>query len=153
MKSVASLGLPAIRQHVQRNAWNAPRIVYPSTVSIVARNYSSRPDLKSMQREDKAHGPVPGAEPAPETGGSRSTATTRVLVPSVALVLGFMGWWFFINPSRDHRKSIVNVGEDADNKLKGAKYRAAKQIENGERDPNSGELLPGVTPNKKGLIS
>ncbi|EPQ29056.1 uncharacterized protein PFL1_03345 [Pseudozyma flocculosa PF-1] len=98
------------------------------------RFYSARPDLASGQRDDHAHGPIPGAHPSPEINVARTRSTIRVLVPSVSLMLLFIGWWFLGHDDRDHRKARIDVGPDADNKLKGSKHRAALQLQNGERN-------------------
>ena len=100
------------------------------------RLLSARPDTVTGFREDHAHGPIPGAHPSPEINVARTRATIRVLVPSVALMVGFIGWWFFGHTDRDHRKERIDVGPDGFNKLKGSKYRAAQQLANGERNPD-----------------
>lgn len=98
---------------------------------------SARPDTASGFREDHAHGPIPGAHPNPEINVARTRSTVRVLVPSVALMAGFIGWWFLAHDNRDHRKATINVGEDREiNKLKGSKHRAAQQLKDGTRNPD-----------------
>lgn len=95
---------------------------------------SARPDTLSGFREDRSHGPIPGAHPSPEINVSRTRATVRVLVPSVALMLAFIGWWFVGHNDRDHRKDTIDVGPDGINKLKGSKHRAAQQLKEGIRN-------------------
>lgn len=106
------------------------RTLFPTS----SRFYSARPDTASGFREDHAHGPIPGAHPSPEINVARTRATLRVLVPSVAVMVGFIGWWFFGHNDRDHRKSTIDVGPDGINKLKGSKARAAQQLKDGVRN-------------------
>ncbi|KAN0060367.1 hypothetical protein ACQY0O_007696 [Thecaphora frezii] len=106
----------------------------PLVVLRQQRCYSARPDLASGQRDNHAHGPVFGAHVNPEINIARTRSTVRVLVPSVAVMVAFIGWWFLGHEDRDHRKATIDVGPDADNKLKGSKHRAAIQLQNGERN-------------------
>lgn len=46
---------------------------------------------------------------------------------AVAVATG--AWFFLYNPTQAQRKSVVGVGPDGDNKLKGSKHRAAKMLE------------------------
>lgn len=113
------------------------------TLTTTTRLLSARPDTASGFREDHAHGPIPGAHPNPEINVARTRATVRVLVPSVAVMAAFIGWWFFGHDGRDHRKQTINVGEDGINKLKGSKHRAAQQLEQGIRKAD-GSLSEGA---------
>ncbi|EST06650.1 hypothetical protein PSEUBRA_004564 [Kalmanozyma brasiliensis GHG001] len=105
------------------------------SIHTTPRLLSARPDTASGFREDRASGPIPGAHPNPEINVARTRSTVRVLVPSVALMAGFIGWWFFGHSDRDSRKATINVGEDREiNKLKGSKHRAAQQLKEGVRN-------------------
>lgn len=103
-------------------------------LTTTPRILSSRPDTLSGVREDRSHGPIPGAHPSPEINVARTRSTVRVLVPSVGLMLGFIGWWFLGHNDRDHRKESIDVGPDGFNKLKGSKHRAAQQLKDGVRN-------------------
>ncbi|SPO21332.1 uncharacterized protein UTRI_00809 [Ustilago trichophora] len=111
-----------------------PLTLSTRTLHTTPRLLSARPDTVSGFREDHSHGPIPGAHPSPEINVARTRATVRVLVPSVAVMVGFIGWWFFGHTDRDHRKERIDVGPDGFNKLKGSKHRAAQQLANGERN-------------------
>lgn len=104
------------------------------TLTTTRPTLSARPDTASGFREDHAHGPIPGAHPSPEINVARTRSTLRVLVPSVAVMFGFIGWWFVGHNDREHRKETIDVGPDGFNKLKGSKHRAAQQLANGERN-------------------
>lgn len=111
-------------------------LVARRTLTTTPRMLSARPDTASGFREDKAHGPIPGAHPSPEINVARTRSTLRVLAPSVAVMFVFIGWWFFGHNDRDHRKNTIDVGPDGINKLKGSKHRAAQQLASGERNPD-----------------
>lgn len=103
-------------------------------LNTTPRLLSARPDTLSGFREDRSHGPIPGAHPSPEINVARTRSTVRVLVPSVGLMLAFIGWWFLGHNNRDHRKETIDVGPDGINKLKGSKHRAAQQLKEGVRN-------------------
>ncbi|SNX84119.1 uncharacterized protein MEPE_02827 [Melanopsichium pennsylvanicum] len=111
-----------------------PTIFSTRALHTTPRALSARPDTVTGFREDHAHGPIPGAHPSPEINVARTRSTLRVLVPSVAVMIGFIGWWFLGHTDRDHRKERIDVGPDGFNKLKGSKHRAAQQLANGERN-------------------
>ncbi len=85
-------------------------LVARRTLTTTPRMLSARPDTASGFREDKAHGPIPGAHPSPEINVARTRSTLRVLAPSVAVMFVFIGWWFFGHNDRDHRKNTIDVG-------------------------------------------
>ncbi|PWY97168.1 hypothetical protein BCV70DRAFT_71011 [Testicularia cyperi] len=122
-----------ISQQIARTARVGVASASRRTFASSSRTLSARPDTLTGFREDHAHGPIEGAHPSPEINVARTRSTLRVLVPSVALMAGFIGWWFLGHDDREHRKSNIGVGPDGINKLQGSKHRAAQQLANGER--------------------
>ncbi|PWN42051.1 hypothetical protein IE81DRAFT_347777 [Ceraceosorus guamensis] len=85
-----------------------------------------------------AQGPVGGAHPPPEQGGSRSTGTTRMLGLSIATLAVGIGGFFLL--SKDTRKAAVSAsGQPTVSKISGSKDRAA-QILKQESDAAQSEL-------------
>lgn len=125
---IARAGLRTTTPLARRTLYTTPRLL------------SARPDTASGHREDHAHGPIPGAHPSPEINVARTRSTLRVLVPSVAVMFGFIGWWFLGHNDKAHRQETIDVGPDGFNKLKGSKARAAHQLATGERN-SDGTLL------------
>ncbi|KAJ9476453.1 hypothetical protein PHBOTO_000110 [Pseudozyma hubeiensis] len=123
------------------------------TLHTTPRILSARPDTASGFREDRSHGPIPGAHPNPEINVARTRSTVRVLVPSVAVMAGFIGWWFFGHSDRDHRKSTIDVGPDGINKLKGSKARAAQQLKDGVRNADGSLAAPGADKRQNSVLA
>ncbi|CEH14640.1 hypothetical protein CBOM_02468 [Ceraceosorus bombacis] len=86
-----------------------------------------------------AQGPVGGAHPPPEQGGSRSTGTTRMLGLSIATLAVGIGGFFLL--SKDTRKAAVSASGQPNtlSKVSGSKDRAA-QILKQESDAPQSEL-------------
>ncbi|CAD6916813.1 unnamed protein product [Tilletia controversa] len=105
-----------------------------STLSA-ARRLNTRTQSRVSIRTYAADSPTPGGSPPPTPG--QSTATTKVLFASVAVVIA-AGTFFFLSPS----KNVLGVGygEGESNKLHGTKARVTADA----NSSNGGKKAPRV---------